>query len=117
MVGDAAATLAGGRNADCEALRGLIKLEAPFLGLLGQWGPDALGLVLVASAVWMIFTGRMVTRREHDAMRQDRDYWREAHTTSEGTRSIMAQQMERLLENSEVANQVLTSLKKAADAE
>ena len=92
-------------------------MDGPFWGLLGQWGPDALGLTLVASAVWMIFTGRLVTRREHDAMRQDRDYWRAAHTTSEGTRSIMAHQVERLLENSEVANQVLKSLKKAADAE
>lgn len=92
-------------------------VEAPFWSLLGQWGPDALGLSLVTAAIWMLFTGRLVTRREHENVLRDRDYWREAHTTSEGTRSIMAQQVERLLANSEITNQVLTSLKKAADAE
>ena len=92
-------------------------MEAPFWAMLGQWGPDALALTLVSAAVWMLFTGRLVTRREHDALRQDRDYWRDAHNTSEGTRSIMAQQVERLLTNSEITNQVLESLKRAADPE
>lgn len=92
-------------------------MDAPFLGLLAEWGPDAVALTLLASAVWMLFTGRLVTRREHDALRQDRDYWRDAHSTSEGTRSIMAGQVERLLANSEVTNEVLSSLKRAADKE
>ena len=92
-------------------------MEGPIWSLLGQWGPDAVIIALLASCVWAVITGRLVPRSTLDDMRQDRDYWREAHTTSEGTRSIMAQQVQKLLENSEVTNQVLTSLKKAADAE
>ena len=91
-------------------------MDTPFWGLLGQWGPDALGLALVAGAVWMIFTGRLVTRREHDAMRQDRDYWRSAHETSEATRRMQLEQQERiLLPNSEIVNRVLTALKDEAE--
>ena len=88
-------------------------MEGPFWGLLTQWGPDAIAFTLVASAVWMVFTGRLVTRREHDALRQDRDYWRDAHTTSEGTRGIMARQVETLLDGQELEIEVLRSLKEA----
>jgi hypothetical protein len=92
-------------------------MDAPFWGLLGQWGPDAVAIGLLAWVIWAVLTGRLITRRQLEDTKQDRDYWREAHTTSEGTRSIMAQQMQRILGNADVVNQVLTSLKKAADPE
>ena len=92
-------------------------MEAQIWSLLTEWGDRGLFLATVAIIFWMVTSGRLVTRRERDAIVQDRDYWREAHTTSEGTLGIMAQQNEKLLANSEVANQVLNSLKKAVDAE
>jgi hypothetical protein len=92
-------------------------MDAPLWGLLGQWGPDAVAIGLLAWVIWAILTDRLITRRRHEETMKDRDYWRDAHSTSEGTRSIMASQVERLLANSEVTNQVLTSLKKAAETE
>ena len=89
-------------------------MDAPFWALLGQWGPDALITSIVAGVMWAILTGRLVPRSTLTDMRQDRDYWRTAHETSEGTRRIMAGQVERLLANSEITNQVLTALKDEA---
>ena len=87
-------------------------MDTPFWVLLGQWGPSGVTITLLALAVWMIFTGRLVTRREHQELREDRDYWRNAYETSEGTRRIMAGQTERILgPTAEVITQVVTALK------
>lgn len=89
-------------------------MEAPFWALLANWGPDALLTAIVSAVVWAILTGRLVPRSTLLDMRQDRDYWRTAHETSEGTRTIMARQNERLVTNSEVTIQVLTALRDEA---
>lgn len=35
-------------------------------------------VTMLGAVVWMIFTGRLVTRREAEGIRNERDYWREA---------------------------------------
>ena len=54
----------------------------------------AAGLVLT-NFIWlfrMLATGGLVTRREHDAVKQDRDYWRTAATTTAHTAEKLADQ-------------------------
>ena len=92
-------------------------MEAQIWGFLTEWGDRGLFIAIVTIIFWMIASGRLVTRRERDAIERDRDYWREAHTISEGTRGIMAQQIEKLVASSEVTNQVVQSLKRAVDVE
>lgn len=44
---------------------------------------------MLAIVVWMIFTGRLVTRREADEIRAERDYWREAFNSASQHASSM----------------------------
>ena len=47
-------------------------------------GIGVVGVVLVVA--WMLWTGRLVTRREVDDIAHDRDEWRAAHRISETAR-------------------------------
>ena len=48
---------------------------------------NGIGVVAVVLFVgWMIWTGRLVTRRELDDIAHDRDEWRAAHRISETAR-------------------------------
>lgn len=42
--------------------------------------------------LWMLASGRLVTRREHQSMERDRDYWRAAAQTSTHTAEKLADQ-------------------------
>jgi hypothetical protein len=97
-------------------------MDAPFWALLGQWGPDALSVGLLGAFIWAILTGRLIPRRQHDdrindhkertlQLAEERDSWKQAHETSEGTRRIMSEQVEKLLAQATVTNQLLSSLK------
>jgi hypothetical protein len=97
-------------------------VDAPFWGLLGQWGPDALTVGLLGAFVYAILTGRLVPRRVLEErvndqkertlqIAEERDGWKSAHETSEGTRRIMAEQVEKLIAMGTVTNQLLSSIK------
>ena len=88
------------------------------------WEPLAIGLLLtiLAAFVRAVLRGLLVPRSVLDDVRTDRaerlrelaaerDQWRKAHEVSEQTRTIMAQQQERLLSTTELTNQMLTSIK------
>ena len=88
------------------------------------WEPFAIGLLLtiLAAFVRAVLRGSLVPRAVLEDVRQDRadrvremaeerDKWRRAHEVSEQTRTIMAQQVERLLSTTELTNQMLSSIK------
>lgn len=58
---------------------------------------------LLAITVWMLFTGRLVTRREHEDTKADRDLWRTAYIESQ-------KQKHDLMETGKVARSLLRAL-------
>jgi len=64
---------------------------------------DAGPVALLSVAVWMIFTGRLVTKREVDDLRADRDLWRTAYIESQA-------QKHDLMETGKVARSLLRAL-------
>lgn len=74
-------------------------LEGLSVGLLADLGPAG----LLAVVVWMIFTGRLVTRREADHLIEERNYWRTAF--QEEQKNTQA-----LMETGRVARDVLRAL-------
>lgn len=75
-------------------------------GLFSDVG--AVAVVLVVG--WMIFTGRLVTRREADDIRRDRDNWRAAWSTSELAREVSASQTGELLQYAKVSEELLRGI-------
>jgi hypothetical protein len=80
---------------------------------------------LLGAFVYAILTGRLVSRRVHEdrvndqkertlQLAEERDGWKAAHDTSEGTRRIMAEQVDKLTAQATVTNQLLSSLKAGA---
>ena len=101
-----------------------------FWGVLAQYGPGTLIIgVLVATLAFLvrywvvaIMRGELVPRSTVDGMRQDyqsrltdlgseRDQWRQAHGTSEATRSIQDEQMRELLAAANLTNHFLTGMR------
>lgn len=56
--------------------------DQTLVGILN--GGGVIGVVLIVA--WMLWTGRLVTRREVDDIAHDRDEWRAAHRISETAR-------------------------------
>lgn len=75
-------------------------------GLLDNVG--AIGVVLLVA--WLLFTGRLVTRREADDIRHDRDEWRAAHRISETARQVLSDQGQELLEHARTTDAFIRSL-------
>lgn len=38
--------------------------------------PLGVAVTLVATAVWFVYTGRLIPKKVHDEVKEDRDYWR-----------------------------------------
>lgn len=72
---------------------------------------------LVIFGCWMIFTGRLVTRREADDIRHDRDEWRTTARISETARQVLADQVSELLEHAKVSDSLLRALSEVAHKE
>lgn len=64
----------------------------------GVGGPAA----MLVGLFWMLARGTLVTRREADGIRQDRDDWKSAHATSETGRHVAEAQVTELLETARV---------------
>lgn len=56
--------------------------------LVGLSAPVLLGLF-----VWLIFNGYLIPRRTYLDMKEDRDYWRDAHKVSEEARGLKDEQL------------------------
>lgn len=56
--------------------------------LVGLTAPALLGLF-----VWLVFNGYLVPRRTYQDMKDDRDYWRQAHSISEEARGVKDEQL------------------------
>ena len=69
-------------------------LDLPTGFTLVDLGPAA----LVAIAVLLVLTGRLVPRRTYDDMKHDRDEWRASHRLSEQARLEQAGQLDEMLE-------------------
>jgi len=81
---------------------------------------------LLGAFVLALLSGRLKTRRDHEdrvtdlkeriqQIAEERDGWRQAHETSEGTRRIMAEQLDKLLAGQTVIERFLASLKGEAN--
>ncbi|WP_228974931.1 hypothetical protein [Streptomyces sp. DH12] len=73
---------------------------------VAQAGPTA----LLALVVLLILRGDLVPRSILRDVREERDMWRAAHTTSEAARQAALDQTEELLETARLGNQLLNSL-------
>jgi hypothetical protein len=60
-------------------------------------------VALLLAVVWMIFTGKLVTRREADGLKEERDYWRSAFFEEQS-------HTEALMETGRVTRDVLRAL-------
>ncbi|WP_328313074.1 hypothetical protein OG432_24345 [Streptomyces sp. NBC_00442] len=69
-------------------------------------------VALLALVVLMVLTGRLIPRRTYDDVREERDTWRAAHSSSEEARRLEREQVDELLELSRTADRVLTALPK-----
>jgi hypothetical protein len=96
-----------------------------FWTLAGAWGPRGALVAIVTGFIWALLSGRLVPRQTVVDMREDykdritglaseRDAWHSAHDTSEGTRRIMAEQVEKLIAQAGITNQLLSSIKAEA---
>lgn len=65
---------------------------------------------LLSLAIWLIFTGRLVTRNVVDDIRMQRDRWEQAARDSESARAEERAQVRELLEVAKITEHVLTSL-------
>lgn len=74
-------------------------LEGLSLDLLTNLGSTG----MLAVVVWMIFTGRLVTRREADHLIEERNYWRDAFVEEQ-------KNTQALMETGRVAQDVLRAL-------
>ncbi|MFJ1648030.1 hypothetical protein [Streptomyces sp. NPDC088258] len=74
-------------------------------------------VALLAIVVLMVLTGRLVPRRTYDDLKEERNTWRAAHTTSEEARRLERDQTQELLELSRTADRVLTALPRSAREE
>ena len=74
--------------------------------------PDLLNGIGVVALVlwvgWMLATGRLVTRREADSIRADRDVWRDNFLDQKGL-------MSQLLTGQETTNRLLRAIPKVED--
>ena len=81
---------------------------------------------LVAVLVLMLFTGRLVTRREHEgriadkekqlaAREREAEQWRSAHATSEAARQVVAASTSELAEQGRLNVELLRSVARHAD--
>jgi hypothetical protein len=76
---------------------------------------NGLGVVgIVVAFFWMLATGRIVTRREADDIRHDRDEWRAAHRISETARQVESDHVRDLLEQGRVQTALLRGFSEAA---
>lgn len=79
---------------------------------------DNLSSVAVVLIVgWLIATGRLITRREADGIRKDRDDWHSASTAAVEDARLAAQQVSELLEHAKVSDALLRGLSEVANRE
>lgn len=82
-------------------------------GLLDNLSAVAIGLLVV----WAIATGKLITRREADGIRKDRDEWKSAYQTSDSDRRLQSTQTNELLEHAKVTEALIRGLSEVAHRE
>lgn len=65
---------------------------------------------LVFLFVWLMFTGRVVSRAVHEETRADRDSWRRAAEVQSQRLDVISAQVDRLLIGQQVSDQFQKSL-------
>lgn len=81
-------------------------MEIPLGALLNGTGV----ITLLVALFWLLSTGRLVTRREADDIRADRDVWRSNALDQKGL-------LTQMLTTQETTNQLLRSIPKVGDDE
>ena len=57
----------------------------------------AIPSVLLGIAVVLLLTGKLVPRRTHEDMKEERDHWRQAFLDSEESKSVLLQTLQSLV--------------------
>lgn len=65
---------------------------------------------LLALAIWLVLTGRLVPKSTHEETRLDRDEWRKTAETTQKRLDVISQQMDKLLASSLTVERFMTSL-------
>lgn len=78
--------------------------------LPGDFVINAGAVSMLAGVVWMIFTGRLVTRREADGLKAELEYWRNAFMEEQ-------KQTNELLEVGKVTSATMNALPRPPDQE
>lgn len=68
----------------------LFGLSVGNIGNIGGW---SFGVLMLLATARMVFTGALVTRREADDLRADRDAWRAAATVAAERAGVQAEQL------------------------
>jgi hypothetical protein len=72
---------------------------------------------IAVGAVWMVLTGRLITARQHNEVREDRDKWHTAYEQSQATRGVTEQQVGQLLDGHATTLGVLRTIQDLVDRE
>lgn len=72
---------------------------------------------LVVGLFWMLATGRLVTRREADTIKSDRDEWRAAFVAEQANGRVLSSQVTELLEHARVTERLLGALSELSTRE
>jgi hypothetical protein len=67
---------------------------------------------LTITAVWFVFTGRLVPGRIYAEMKADRDAWKNTAETQAARADVTARQMDRVLEQGQAIEKVLVPLQR-----
>ena len=67
-------------------------------------------LAMIASIVWLVLTGRLVTRSQVKDLVQDRDHWKTAYWRTQDNNDAQTEQIRRLMEALDTTNKVLKAL-------
>jgi hypothetical protein len=73
--------------------------------VVGYTAPALLGMFVL-----MLMRGDIVSRKVHEDMKSDRDYWRSAHANSEAARLTSSKQVDVLVEGFRTVDVIATAI-------
>lgn len=89
----------------------------PFVGDIPPIFDNLASIGILAYGVWMVGTGRLITRREAEDIRKQRDDWKAAWETSDTNGRLTSEQVTVLLEVAKVSGTLVGGLSGVSNKE